>query len=203
MRIAAIAIGDELLDGRIRDRNIPALGRFLDERSLQLIHARVVPDEKPAIGDAFEETTDRADLVVATGGLGPTGDDRTRAAAAEWAGRELELDEPTLERLERRFEEHGYTFTPNNRRQCYFPTGAEILASEVGTAPGFVLERNDAETLFLPGVPREFEWFLDHHLGPRLRDVAVPASASVHLGFLGLGESGVETRVRAAKELAD
>lgn len=202
MDVAAIAIGDELLDGRIRDRNIPAIGRFLDERGLQLTDACVVPDDERRIAGALERTTDRADLVVATGGLGPTDDDRTRAAAAAWMDRELTLDESSLERLKRRFDERGYTFTPNNRDQCYFPEGAEILDSQVGTAAGFAVEKRDTEVLFFPGVPREFDWFLDHHLAPRIAERAVPPSASAQLGFLGLGESGVETRIEAATDLA-
>ena len=203
MICSAICIGDELLDGRIRDRNASTLGQFLDERGLQLASARIVPDTQSAIVDALTEEAAHSDLIVVTGGLGPTDDDRTRSAAAAWVDRDLALDEPTLERLRQMFEARGYEFTPNNETQCYFPEGADILPSAIGTAAGFLLEKEGTEAHFYPGVPREFDWFLDHHLADRLAEVASPPAAAAQLGFLGLGESGVETRIGDAADLAD
>ncbi len=203
MDVAAVCIGDELLDGRIRDRNVSVLGDFLEGHGSQLVDARLVPDAESRIVEALDEAAARAEAVVVTGGLGPTDDDRTRSAAAAWVDGELEFDEATLEHLQRLFDEHGYEFTPNNRRQCYFPEGAEILESRVGTAAGFALEQAGTRAWFLPGVPHEFEWFLDEHLAPRMREAEGAPSASDQLTFLGLGESSLETRIGPAVDLAE
>jgi nicotinamide-nucleotide amidase len=203
MDVAAICIGDELLDGRIRDRNVGTLGRFLGERGSRLVDAQLVPDSEEAIVEAIEEATSRAETVVVTGGLGPTGDDRTRSAAAEWVGRPLELDDQRLAHLQEQFKAHGYEFTPNNRSQCYFPKGAEILPSKIGTAAGFVCQRDEVRVWFFPGVPREFEWFLDTQFAEWLADVDERFEASAQLTFLGIGESSLETRIGNSVEWAD
>lgn len=203
MDCSIICVGDELLDGRIRDRNAFHFGEFLEARGHRLVSVRAVPDREELIGEALEEAASDADLVVVSGGLGPTEDDRTRTAAAAWVDSPLRLDEQLLERLQARFEKHGFTFTKNNRRQCHFPEGARILESEVGTAAGFVVERNGSEAWFFPGVPREFDWFLEHHLEPELVAPSAGAASAARLTFLGLGESGLETRISEAVELAE
>jgi nicotinamide-nucleotide amidase len=200
--ISAICVGDELLDGRITDRNASWLARWLGDRGLALGGVRMVSDDLDAIGEALEQVARRADLVVVCGGLGPTADDRTREAAARWAGRELELDEAVLERLERRFAEYGAPFTPNNRDQCAFPSGARILTSEVGTADGFVLDHAQTQVVFLPGVPSEFRWFVDTYIDDKLAEPA-GAPARETLTFFGPGESQLETKLSGIEEFAD
>jgi nicotinamide-nucleotide amidase len=195
MDVAAICIGDELLDGRIRDRNVGTLGRFLGERGSRLVDAQVVPDSEEAIVEALKQGTSRGQTVVVTGGLGPTDDDRTRSAAAEWVGRPLQLDDRMLARLKERFDARGYEFTPNNRTQCYFPEGAEILPTETGTAAGFACHHRGTRVWFFPGVPREFEWFLENHFADWLADAEENYEASSQLTFLGIGESSLETRI--------
>ena len=203
MDVAIVCVGDELLDGRIRDRNAPYLGSALERAGHRLVAARLVPDQPDAIVRCIEEAAARSDLVVVTGGLGPTCDDRTREAAARWAGDSLELREDLLDRLRHRFEQRGYTFTDNNRRQCYVPTGADVLPSDVGTASAFIVSDASTPTWFLPGVPREFHWYVDEHLLDRLDpETARPPSTS-NLMFLGLGESSVETRLSGALEVAE
>lgn len=203
MDLAVVCVGDELLDGRIRDRNASRLGGFLEGAGHRLVSAQIVPDEADTIVQVLDEAARRAPFVVVSGGLGPTRDDRTRHAAARWAEVELELREPLLERLRKRFDEAGFTFTENNRRQCYVPEGAEVLPSEVGTASSFVLERDSTEAWFLPGVPREFDWYVEQRLLERLDGAESEHTASTTLTFLGLGESGLETRLAPAIELAD
>lgn len=201
-RIAVVCIGDELLDGRVADQNANWLSAELGERGLRLEQIEVIADDVDRIVAALEEAARRADLIVVSGGLGPTSDDRTRQAASRWVDRPLRLDEKTLERLERRFEERGYPFTPNNRSQCTFPEGARILTTEVGTAAGFEIERDTARALFFPGVPSEFRWFSTRYV---LADIAEKAGGGTKLDltFFGPGESQLETRLDGIDDLAE
>jgi nicotinamide-nucleotide amidase len=197
MRLSYLATGDELLDGRVREGNLVALGDHLRNLGLSLDSASVVGDGVDTIASALESASKDADLLVVSGGLGPTRDDVTRYAAAQWASSPVQLDEAHLSNLKERFEARGYTFSENNRRQCEFPEAADILGSEIGTASGFRLVHNDCETYFLPGVPREFRWHLQRFLTPRLEEIAGgEATPSGSLTFLGPGESGLEHRLQ-------
>ncbi len=203
LSISGLCIGDELLDGRVQDENGPALGRMTTEIDARLESVRFVRDEHDRIVDALERASERSDVIVTSGGLGPTEDDITRDAAADWIGDELQVDETLLERLETYFEERGFDFTPNNRRQCMFPASAELLQSHVGTAPGFRLERGDVEVYFFPGVPSEFEWYLDDLLQPRLADRTRDSQrVRQTMTFLGPGESTIETELEDVVERA-
>ncbi len=200
-KFAALCIGEELLDGRILDKNGTWLGATGAEHGLELGSVRVVGDDIEAIAEALDEASRHSDLIVCSGGLGPTADDMTRDAAARWTGVDLELDEQVLEVLKQRFDERGYTFTPNNRRQCIFPAGAEVLPTEVGTAAGFAVTKNGCRAMFFPGVPREFQWFVQTYVLPQY---AAPAHqrASDNLVLFGLGESQLETKLAGIEELA-
>jgi nicotinamide-nucleotide amidase len=203
MRLSYLAIGDELLDGRVREGNLVALGDHLRSHGLSLDSASVVGDGVDTIADALENASTDADLLIVSGGLGPTRDDVTRYAAAEWASSPIELDEQHLSNLKEEFAARGYTFSENNRRQCEFPQDAEILGSEVGTASGFRLVHNECEAYFLPGVPREFRWHLRRFLTPKFEDIgAGAATPSGSLTFLGPGESGLEKRLAEVLEAA-
>lgn len=196
--VSYLAIGDELLDGRVQDSNLGRLGRCLDRFGARIHAGHVTTDDRDAIRRTLDRATEdeAVDVVVVSGGLGPTRDDVTRYAAADWAGRQMALDGDRLERLKELFEQAGYTFTPNNRRQCEFPEGAEVLQSNVGTASGFRLAEGGTEVYFFPGVPSEFQWFLDNFLEPRfVDDPDMQPWAKATLSFLGPGESSLETRL--------
>lgn len=194
MRIAAIHVGDELLDGRVADANLLALGAFAATRDATVVSATFVPDDIDAIAATLAAA--EADIIVCSGGLGPTVDDLTRHAAAAWAGVELAEDADTLARIKARFAQRQRTFTPNNARQALFPVGAEILDTEVGTAAGFSLEVGGTRAFFFPGVPREFVWFVENVIA---RQVGARREGSVvrTLHFHGIGESSLEERVGA------
>lgn len=199
--LSALCIGDELLDGRISDKNAAWLGAQSADFGLTLQSVRIVGDDVDAIVDALEEASRGSELIVATGGLGPTADDLTHEAAARWAGVELELDEDVLASLKERFEERGYPFTPNNRRQCIFPAGADILPTEVGTAAGFSVEKNGCRAVFLPGVPSEFRWFVETYILPEIGQSETRLERE-RLAFYGLGESQLESRLDGVEQLA-
>ncbi len=200
--LSALCIGDELLDGRIADKNATWLGAQASEHGLELESVRVVGDDLDQIVNTLEEASQRCDLIVVSGGMGPTADDITRDAVATWIGVDLELDQETLEILQERFAARGYPFSPNNRRQCMFPQGAEILATEVGTAAGFAVEKNGCRAVFFPGVPPEFRWFVDTYILPEIGQPDARTERE-RLAFYGLGESQLESRLDGIEELAD
>jgi nicotinamide-nucleotide amidase len=192
-RIEAICVGDELLDGRVRDRNAAHLGAFLAERGLTLRRVDVVPDDIEVIAAALDSKD--CHLLVVSGGLGPTDDDVTRNAAAEWMGESLRLDRDALQAIRERFESRNRQFTENNRRQAMVPESAIVLPTEVGTAPGFRVNHRGKKVFFFPGVPREFAWYVEHVLGDALEAPATE-TARRRLFFHGIGESALATRLR-------
>ncbi len=201
MHLSYLAVGDELLDGRVREANLATLGDHARRLGLSVDDASVIGDTNQTIVDALEAASRRADILVVSGGLGPTQDDITRYAASQWASSPIELDEQHLSNLRDQFEARGFTFTENNRRQCEFPRDADILASDVGTAAGFRLVHNNCQAFFLPGVPSEFRWHVDRFVIPRLQEVSDGGETPTEsLTFLGPGESGLENRLQSVLE---
>lgn len=198
MKFETIAIGDELLDGRVTDGNSGTLARALRLRGLSLTRCTTVPDDETTIVGALNDAAARgATHVVVSGGLGPTEDDRTRQAAAAWAGVELTFDEASMEAIEQKFALVGIRITPNNRRQAWFPATATILPNDMGTAPAFRLTQGGLTAWFLPGVPREYGFFLERDIAPEL-DASSGSLVVRRMKFYGLSESRVATIVDSA-----
>ena len=194
-----LTIGDELLRGEIVDSN----KSFLSERLLQLdIESErhiTVADDPAAIAEALQLAAERAQVVLVTGGLGPTRDDITTEVAARSFGRRLVRDPEALERIEGYFRSVGREMSENNAKQADFPEGAEILPNPLGTAPGFLIEQGDARLFFMPGVPRELYRMVDEEVLPRLASRTGRAGvvrASLWRTF-GIGESALD------RDLAD
>ncbi len=197
--IEAICIGDELLEGRTRDANAAALGEYLASRGHALSRARFVRDDPDEIVAALRESV--ADVVVVGGGLGPTSDDRTRDAAAQFAQCDLVTHEPSLLHIASRFASREQDFTSNNHRQALFPQSATPLPTEVGTAPGFTLQDGRRLLMFFPGVPHEYLWFVERYIGPRF---AVRAEFErTMLVFHGLGESALAATIADIVDAAE
>jgi nicotinamide-nucleotide amidase len=152
-----------------------------------------VGDNEARIVDILQQALGRSDVVITTGGLGPTLDDVTREAAARATGRELILSVELLQQIERFFSLRGYTMTDNNGRQAHMPEGAIAIENPVGTAPSFIVEVGDKALICLPGVPREMEYLLRERVLPYLRERT--AAGSVILGrwvhTVAIGESAV------------
>lgn len=178
---ALITVGDELLLGRTVDTNAAWLSNRLALLGAPVVSRYTVADDDHAIQVALEAALDRAEIVVTSGGLGPTSDDRTRDAVAVGLGRGLEVDPAILAALTERFRARGYDPLPReNRRQAEVPEGATPLTNPVGTAPGLMLEHLGSTIALLPGVPRELEALyplvedrLRRRHGHRLRPVEV------------------------------
>ncbi len=175
MQIELIATGDELLNGTIADTN----GAFLCERLAALgLPARrgaTVRDRREDIVLALRTAAARADVVVVSGGLGPTSDDVTLECAAEAAGVELTTDEPTAAAIRARLGRRGIACTPNNLRQARVPAGAKVYPNRFGTAPLVELALGSARLYFLPGVPREFRGLAEEIVLPALGRLAAGA----------------------------
>ncbi len=198
-RAEIVVIGDELLSGETVDTNSNFLDRRLESWGWTVTRHTTVVDDVEAIASALREASARADLILTSGGLGPTEDDLTLEACAVVQGVGLRLDEPTLARIEERFRKYGREMTPNNRRQAMVPEEGEVLENEVGTAPGFTFQLGQARVFVLPGVPREVFWLTDNTLAPRLNS-GTPAIVRRTVKIIGFGESRLEHTIREIVE---
>jgi nicotinamide-nucleotide amidase len=204
LRIAHLSIGDELLDGRIKDGNVNGLGTTLSTLGLELVEARIVPDVRGQIEQTLRALAGIADVIVTSGGLGPTSDDVTAECVAAAAGVGLRFDEPAFARMQAMFDARGIPMPESNRRQAMLPETSRTLENQMGTAPGFVtpLVTGDrvVEVWSFPGVPREYEHLRDDHLVPALRarlDGDKPTTLVRRtLRSLGLAESAIGERLK-------
>ncbi|NJO81487.1 MAG: CinA family nicotinamide mononucleotide deamidase-related protein [Blastochloris sp.] len=170
MNAEIIAIGSELLLGETIDTNSAYLAQQLTAYGINVFRKSVVGDNEERIATAIAEVLDRADLVICTGGLGPTVDDVTREAVARAFGRSLEFHQYLLDQIEARFRAFGRTMSDTNRRQAYAPQGARIVENPKGTAPSFIVEDTRGTVVVLPGVPREMRYLWEHAIAPYLRN---------------------------------
>ena len=163
-----IAVGSELLTAHKIDTNSLFLAGRLEEMGIELRGKSVIGDDMDALRTAIAAARARVDLVMLTGGLGPTSDDLTREATAEVLGLPLDEDPALLEAIHARFRSRGMTMPDANRRQAMVPRGATVLPNPRGTAPGLWLETGDNVLVLLPGPPRELQPMFDEHVQPRL-----------------------------------
>ncbi len=196
MRAEIVAVGTELLLGQTLNTNSSYLSRRLAELGISLYRHTTVGDNKERIVTALRQAFAENDLVITTGGLGPTIDDLTKECAAELVAAPLVQDQQSLDDLRRLFATRGWTMSENNIRQSFFPEGSIILRNPKGTAPGCILPSGEKALILLPGPPFEMEPMFEDSVIPWLsnRLDAVIRSRSLH--FCGIGESEMETRVR-------
>ena len=164
-----LTIGTEILLGEIVDTNAPYIARALRDLGVDLYRKTSVGDNPQRIAQAIRQALERADLLITTGGLGPTVDDPTREAVALAVGVETEFHPELWEQIQARFRRFHRQPTENNRRQAYIPRGAIAVENPVGTAPSFIVEILGKAIIALPGVPREMEHLMQHAVIPYLR----------------------------------
>jgi nicotinamide-nucleotide amidase len=192
-----IAIGTELLLGETVDTNTRFIAQILRGLGVDLYRAQIVGDNAGRIAAAVGEAQRRADIVITTGGLGPTVDDPTRQAIAEASSAALEFHPELWEQIVARIARYGRTPTENQKRQAYIPSGAIVIENPVGTAPAFIVETLHGAVITLPGVPREMETLLMDAVIPYLkkrfdlRDVI--KIRTLHVS--GLGEGIIDDQV--------
>ena len=163
-----LSIGDELIHGSNLDTNARWLAQLLERHGVAVVRFTVVGDDPVLLEAAMREACERADLVVATGGLGPTLDDRTRDVAAKIAGGPLWFDAPSWQAIQDYLRARNRPIPDSNRRQAEFPPSAVVLSNPVGTAPAFRVRIHRAELFAFPGVPREMKRLAEDHLAPWL-----------------------------------
>jgi nicotinamide-nucleotide amidase len=189
-----LTVGDELLRGEILDSNKSLLSERLLSLDIETRWHASVGDDPADMTDAFRRAAGRSDVVLVSGGLGPTRDDLTMKVLAESFGLELVLHEPSLAVIREFFARFGREMALNNEKQAWFPAGAEVLPNPIGTAPGALLEVEDTLFFCMPGVPRELERMLDEQVLPRLA-ARRPGGAVVRARLLrtfGMGESNLD-----------
>lgn len=191
MTVALLSIGTELTRGEIVNTNASWLASELAASGFNVVAAEALPDDLDAVAGALKRLALAYRLVIVTGGLGPTTDDLTAAAAALAAGVDLVRDESAMLAVRRRVESFGKTMNAGLEKQADFPAGAETLANSNGTAPGFSIQLGDTPVFFLPGVPREMKRMFTEQVLPRVRPQAPNNTFQVRLRTYGLGESSI------------
>jgi nicotinamide-nucleotide amidase len=197
MDIVILSIGSELLKGRTVNTNAAYMAARLYAAGFNVVAEHTVADGERLILKAFEHCFAEADFVIATGGLGPTRDDITKAAACKFFGLELEFDKKYYERLEKYFKTVGYTGVPQRSYgQAEVPKGAEVLPNSQGTAPGLWISGGKRTLVLLPGVPREMEYLIDEQVLPRMAGrYAAGSPHSAVVRTVGVGESTIAEQI--------
>ncbi len=189
-----LTIGDELLRGEIVDSNKSHLSQRLLDLDVETRFHSTVADDPADMTDALLRAADRADIVLVSGGLGPTRDDLTIEVLAKTFGRELVLDQASLDTIRAFFRRFGREMAENNAKQAYFPEGADILDNPIGTAPGTMLDAEGTLFFCMPGVPQELVKMMDEQVLPRIaarREIKSYSRARL-LRTFGIGESNLD-----------
>lgn len=191
-----LCVGTELLLGDIVNTNAQYLSKRLAEIGVSVYHQTVVGDNEERVKEAYDLAFNRADIVINTGGLGPTKDDLTKEMACAYFNKKLVLHEDILENLEKCFEKMNKPMPPNNKKQAYFPEGGIIIPNHNGTAPGCIINENNKIVVLLPGPPTEMKPMFEETVVPYLSKFSDGVLHSKVLRIMGIGESGAEEKIK-------
>jgi len=196
LRAEIIAIGSELLTPYRTDTNSLWLTERLNSVGIEVQIKTIVGDDEAIMEESVRDALKRSDVIISTGGLGPTEDDITRKVFARVIGRQLTLDYEVLEGIRHRFASRGYQMTPNNERQALIPQGARVLPNRNGTAPGIRIDQDNKLIVLLPGPPRENQpMFVDYVMSELERMSRGVRIARRVLKVTGLGESALDDMI--------
>jgi len=190
-----ISVGTELLLGDIVNTNSQYIAKELASIGIEVYHQSTVGDNVDRLYECFKESLERSDVVITTGGLGPTTDDLTKEVAAKYFGQELKLHEPSWEYIKSLIESRGKKVAPNNKKQAYFPESAIVLKNNNGTAPGAILRQDNKAIIVLPGPPREMVAMFNESVMPYLKQFTEDKLISKTLRLYGIGESDLELEI--------
>ncbi|HEY0967926.1 MAG TPA: CinA family nicotinamide mononucleotide deamidase-related protein [Opitutaceae bacterium] len=198
VRYELLTLGDELLLGLTANGHLTFIGAQLGRHGVMLSRNVTVTDDAEVIVNEFRDCWARADVVITTGGLGPTCDDRTREAVAAVLGQQLVFDPAVEQMIVERFARLGRKMTPNNLKQAYTFQRGEVLPNAHGTAPGLWVEQDGKVLCMLPGPPNELQPMFNEQVVPRLARLGLlqEREAYVQLRTAGIGESALETRLQ-------
>jgi nicotinamide-nucleotide amidase len=195
MRAEIITVGTEILLGDIVNTNSQFLAKELASIGIEVYHQETVGDNETRLLNVFEESFKRSDIVITTGGLGPTNDDITKEIAAKYFNQELVLYSSIWENIKSYFEKLGIIPTGNNKKQAYFPKDCIILDNPKGTAPGAVLKKDNKMIILLPGPPKEMIPMFNNEVKRYLQSLTEYKLVSKTLRFIGIGESLLEEKL--------
>lgn len=200
MKAEIISIGTELLMGYIVNTNAQDISQELLDIGIGTYYQSVVGDNEVRMIDAFNIASKRADIIIITGGIGPTEDDITKTALAHFLGEQVIVDPDHLQRIQSYFEDSGRQMTENNARQAQTIQGAKVLRNDVGLASGLIYKRKEKDQFYivLPGPPHEMNHMLIHYVKDFLLDNIYDRQVidSLYLNFFGIGESAVSDKVK-------
>jgi len=195
MVVELISVGTEILLGNIVNTNAAYLSEKCAALGLQCFFQTTVGDNEERLKMVLKTALDRSDMVILSGGLGPTADDLTKEAAAAVMGKKLIMDEHSKKRIEEFFHKRKIKITDNNWKQAMMPEGALIIDNQNGTAPGVIMEENGKIVILLPGPPNELVPMFEHDIVPFLADKTKETIYSQTVKICGIGESRAETMI--------
>ena len=194
--VEILSVGTELLLGNIANTDAQTLSQGLSELGLNVYYHTVVGDNPQRAREAVAIANKRADIIITTGGLGPTCDDLTKNVLAEAFGKKLVFDEPSAERIRSYFAKTKRPMTDNNLQQAMLPEGCTVLANDWGTAPGCAFQAEGVHVIMLPGPPSECRPMFQYRAKPYLQSLSEGVIASHTLKLFGIGESAMEAQLR-------
>jgi nicotinamide-nucleotide amidase len=203
MNAEIIAVGTELLLGEIVNIDAQILSRVLSELGINVYYHTVVGDNEKRLAAALEVAKGRSDIIITTGGLGPTYDDITKRVVAASFGKKLIMNDGELEKIRGYFKKTGREMSKNNESQALLPEGCTVLENDFGTAPGCAFEANGMHVLMLPGPPRECEPMAVRQMAAYLKSLSDSVIVSHSIHIFGIGESLVEDKIRDLAENMD
>ena len=196
MKAEIICVGTEILMGNIVNTNAAYISAGLASLGISCYYQTVVGDNDGRLEEVFKESANRADVVILSGGLGPTEDDLTKETVARSMGMKLVPDDKAWKQIQKFFEKRNLKLTDNNKKQAYVPEGSKVLYNKNGTAPGIIAESDKVTAILLPGPPGELIPMWDAQVVPYLRSISGEAFYSETVKICGSGESFVETDLK-------
>jgi molybdenum cofactor synthesis domain-containing protein len=192
MKASVLTIGTEITSGEIVNSNAAWISQRLGERGYTVIEHVSVRDDVATILSSLKRM-EKSDVIIVSGGLGPTSDDITRAVLAKWSAKSLQFSDEVWRELNSSYKKRGLPIREAHKHQCYFPKGSQVLKNPVGTAHGFFLQKGETEVYVLPGPPRELEGMWQKTVDPEL--ATGDALPWTHWTLLGMPESEVAETV--------
>lgn len=195
MNACILSVGTEILMGSILNSNTQYLSEKLNEYGVSVLYHCSVGDNPKRLRESFDYYLDKVDMIITTGGLGPTQDDLTKEVICEAMGCTLVRDEAIYNKIKGFFDDIGRPMTDNNAKQALVPTCGKALENDMGTAPGIYIGKDDKHVFLLPGPPREMSHLFETHVGPMIAKEKNQVIHSKYIKIFGMGESSVEDKL--------
>ena len=193
MKACIVTIGDEILIGQIIDTNSAWIAEQLNEIGIEIHEIISVSDTREGILSGLDRACSCSELVLVTGGLGPTKDDITKKVLAEFLGEELEFNEENFKTMKKMFDRRGYEMTLAHKEQCYLPSSVTLIENKMGTAPGMLFKKGTKVIVSMPGVPYEMKYIMEHGVLPMYQSKSDEIILHRTIRTVGQGEAKLST----------